>query len=119
MHLEEHLYVRLAPLVGERVFLGVASQGTAQPYVTYSVVGGTEGFAFAGPDGSVSAQVQIACWSADHPEALNTAKSVFDELTNDAGVGFGCAGVQNLGTDRDPQSGLFGVRWEYSLIPEE
>lgn len=117
MFLEESLYARLGPLAAGRVFPAPAPEGTALPYITYSIAGGTEGFTFGGPDGSERAQVQIDVWAADHLQSLQLAKDAFAELTRYPAPGFGCAGVQRLPDDRD--GGLYGIRWEYTLNPEE
>ena len=117
MFLEESISARLGPLAAGRVFYGVAPAGTAPPYITYSIVGGSEGFTFGGPDGSERAQVQVDVWAADHLQALQLAKATFDELTRYPAPGFGCGGVQRLPDDRE--SDLYGIRWEYTLHPEE
>jgi hypothetical protein len=117
MFLEESLYARLGPLADGRLFPGIAPEGTAAPYITYTVVGGSEGFTFGGPDGSEVAQVQIDVWAADHLESLQLAKETFDEMTKQPAPGFGCSGVQRLPDDRE--SGLYGIRWEYTLHPQE
>jgi hypothetical protein len=117
MFLEESLYARLGPLAAGRVFPGLAPQDTTPPYITYTVVGGSEGFTFAGPDGSERAQVQVDVWASDHLQCLQLAKDTAAELTREPAQGFGCSGVQRLPDDRD--SGLFCIRREYTLHPQE
>jgi len=117
MFLEESLFSRLSPLVDGLVFPGVAPDGTATPYITYTVIGADPGFTFGGPDGSEPAQVQVECWSPDHLLTLQTAKAAFDELVRDDAAGFGCGGAMRLPDDHE--GGMFGVRWEFTLTPQE
>lgn len=117
MFLEESLYSRLSPLVGGLVFPGVAPDGTASPYITYTTISSEPGFTFGGPDGSEPAQVQVECWASEHLLALQTAKATFDELVRDDAAGFGCAGAMRL--PDDIEGGMFGIRWEFKLNPQE
>ncbi|MCQ4257473.1 tail completion protein gp17 [Stutzerimonas stutzeri] len=117
MFLEESLYARLGPLAAGRVFPGVAPEGTARPYITYTIVSGSEGFTFGGPDGSEKAQVQVDVWAADHLQSLQLAKDTADELTREPAPGFGCSGVQRLPDDRE--GGVYGIRREFTLHPQE
>lgn len=117
MFLEESLYARLGPLAAGQVFPGVAPEGTVPPYITYTVVSGSEGFTFGGPDGSEVAQVQVDVWAADHLQSLQLAKDTADELTRADAAGFGCSGVQRLPDGRE--GGLYGIRREYTLHPQE
>lgn len=115
--IETHLYARLAPLVGGRLFPGVAPQGTATPYLVYTVVSQPLSFTLGGPDGGGNVNVQVVCWSGDHLEALQTAQALLEEATRSGGEGFGCAGAQRI--PDDPDSGLYGIGWEFTLTPKE
>jgi hypothetical protein len=117
MFLEESLYSRLSPLVDGLVFPGIAPDGTASPYITYTIISSDPGFTFGGPDGSGPAQVQIECWAADHLLTLQTAKAAFDELVLDDAPGFGCSGAMRLSDANE--NGMFGIRWEFTLTPQE
>lgn len=117
MFLEELLYSRLSPLVDGQVFPGIAPDGTTGPYITYTTISTDPGFTFGGPDGSEPAQVQIECWATDHLQTLQTAKAAFDELVRDDAQGFGCRGAMRLGDAFE--GGMFGVRWEFTLTPQE
>lgn len=117
MFLEEFLFSRLSPLVDGLVFPGIAPDGAASPYITFTVVGSDPGFTFGGPDGSDPAQVQVEAWAPEHLLSLQTAKAVFDELVRDDAQGFGCAGASRLPDARE--DGMFGIRWEFTLNPQE
>lgn len=117
MFLEAALFSRLSALVDGRVFPGVAPDGAAFPYIAYTVISDDPGFTFGGLDGSEPTQVQVECWADDHVTALQTAKAAFDELWRDNAPGFGCGGASRLPDAHE--NGVFGIRREFTLHPQE
>ncbi|MFG0501137.1 DUF3168 domain-containing protein [Pseudomonas putida] len=115
--IELHLAARLAPLVDGRLFPGVAPEGTAKPYLVYTIVSQPLSFTLSGPDGDGDANVQVTCWSDDHVEALQTAQALLEEVTRSGAEGFGCGGAQRLPDEY--AAGLYGIGREFTLTPLE
>lgn len=118
MFIEEVIFARLDPVANGQLYAGVAPKEAQAPYAVYSVGGGQQGMTFGGVEGLQRVQVQVDCWADGQLDALGLARAVFQEVTRRGGQGFGCGGVLRLGNEQDPETGLWVVRWEYTLIDE-
>lgn len=65
---------------GDRLFWGLAPQGTPCPYVVLTIVSGGEGADLAGPDGLHEYRVQIDSYAPDRPDARALSGAIADLL---------------------------------------
>lgn len=70
----------ITALCGDRIFWGVAPQGTARPYLVLSIVGGADQPHLTGTDGLWKYRVQIDALADHRPQAAALAAAVVAQL---------------------------------------
>ncbi|MCY1464591.1 hypothetical protein D9M71_826330 [compost metagenome] len=114
--IEQSLIARLSPLVGGRVFFGVAPADAAQPRLVIQTVGSDTGFTLAGWDGSKDLTIQLDAWGESFLQALTLAEEAFTVMTAD-GADFTTGSADRLPDVFEDDTKLFSVSWEYTLQP--
>lgn len=112
--IEQSLITRLSPLVGGRVFFGVASEDAVQPRLVIQTIGSDTGFTLAGWDGSKDLTIQLDAWGESFLQALALAEEAFAVMTND-GDDFTTGSAYRLPDVFEDDTNLFSVSWEYTL----
>jgi hypothetical protein len=71
----------LAPLVGDRVYLGIAPQDERRPRIVLTVLSKVPDQTFEGPSGYTTGSIHLACLAATYQlshEVANAARSILD-----------------------------------------
>ena len=66
----------ISAIASDRVYPVYVPQGEREPCVTFSLVGGDEGYSCDGPIGLVDARFQISCFAATHAVAADLGRAV-------------------------------------------
>lgn len=106
------VYTALQTVTGASVFPDIAPGGTASPWITYNVVGGSDSAYLDGYPSARNAIVQIDVWAASRMQAATLMEQVRGALINPTvkGVPQGSP----VGTF-EADTKLYGSRLDFSL----
>ena len=113
--IEPDLIAALSPLVGGRVFYGVAPNGTQRPYLTLAQAGG-RAVSTLGRDVATlrNARIQVDTWASSAIDANTLALQIEDTLR----VAPAFSSVEPVGgfvSEHVPELGLHRARQDFSI----